>query len=46
MQTSVNMFFLGPDVKHGLDFWPHVSHDNGDYVAPSYLKVIWHRNDS
>ena len=34
MQTSVNMFSLG------LDFSPHVFHDNGDYVAPGYLKVI------
>ena len=40
MQTSVNMFSLGLDVKHGLDFSPHVFHDNGDYVAPGYLKVI------
>lgn len=46
MQMSVNMFSLGLDVKHGLDFWPHVFHDNGDCVAPGYLKVIRHCNDS
>jgi hypothetical protein len=41
------MFSLRLDVvKHWLDFWLHVFHDNGDYVAPGYLKVTQHCNNS